>query len=143
MRKAYILSDQNVIIEVAKTNSDRFMLLMELIHTNDISTHQFFNIEFNLEDTRKKIIELLNERSDIALDLPSYVGRFTEEEIFVNFNFQGKSYKLCTTGFDNKIIFLLNIYMYVLENNIESKLKCKLLIVNNGKEFRDWLEKLQ
>lgn len=142
MRKAYILSDENKIIEVAKTNSDRFMLLMELIGINDISTNQFFNLEFNLEDIRKKIIGLLNERSNMPLDVPNYVGRFDEDEIFVNFIFQGKSYKLCTTGFDNKIIYLLNIYKYILESNLVSKLKCKLLIVNNGKEFRDYLEEL-
>ncbi|MDQ6530223.1 hypothetical protein [Flavobacterium sp. LHD-85] len=142
MRKVYILSERNKIIEIAKVNSDRFTLLIELIHldVSDINNNQFFNIEFNLKDIKKRIIELLDERSNLPLDIPNYIGRFSEEEIFINFDFEESSYKLCTTGFDNKIIFLLNIYMFMRENNLIDKMKCKLLIVNNTKEFRDWLD---
>jgi hypothetical protein len=73
-------------------------------------------VEFDIYKIENLINTLLYERSLKPLDIPDYEGRFSEDEIFEFRIFKEINLKLCNTGFDNKIIFLINIYESILKD---------------------------
>ena len=130
----YILNKKNALVEVGKISSERGDLMRILIDTfDDISSKEMtlFLINFELIKLKILIENLLSKRE---LKSPDYVGRFSEEEIFEKKEFDGIELRLCSTGFDNKIIFLINIYNSILKNEEPYY----LLFTNNHNEFREW-----
>lgn len=67
-------------------------------------------------------------------DNPDYGTRFKEEDIFSNLIYKDQSYKLCNTGYDSSIIFLIRIYNAGIENSNEFIIYTS----NNHREFEDW-----
>ncbi|MBF7089955.1 hypothetical protein IUY40_00120 [Flavobacterium sp. ALJ2] len=117
MKFFYILNKNNKLIEFGKISSERFILLESIIgkisYNSSLQLTSFF-IEIN--KVEKEINNLLRERNLNLIDTPDYEGRFLENEIFEIKQFKDEKLKLCNTGFDNKIIFLINIYNNLLEN---------------------------
>jgi hypothetical protein len=136
MKFFYIVNKTNKLVEFGKISSDRFLLL-ELISTNIfvfiLLKLKSFSIDINILE--KEIINLLIERNSNPPDIPEYKSNFSEDEIFEIKQFMGKEIKLCNSGFDNKIIFLINIYNSLLKD--ESPLF--LLFTNNHSEFTEWM----
>ena len=76
----------------------------------------------------------MNERNSKPLDIPDYEGRFLESDIFEIKIFENTELKLCNSGFDNKLIFLINIYNSVLKD--ESPYY--IMFTNNHREFEEF-----
>ena len=67
-------------------------------------------------------------------DNPDYGTRFKEEDVFTNMVYKNESYKLCNTGYDSSIIFLIKIYNAGIENSNNFTIYTS----NNHKEFGEW-----
>jgi hypothetical protein len=137
MKFFYILNNIERLIEVGKIDSDRGKLIKLLTYDfkeSDLIWCKLYPINFNLEKIKEMINDLLLERKSKPLDIPDYEGRFLESEIFEIKQFEEKELKLCNTGFDNQLIFLINIYNRALKN--ESPYY--LIFTNNHREFEIW-----
>lgn len=132
MRFIYIINKDNRLIDLCKIGSDRYEILVKLISFK--VQENLLPIEFKISKVERVINLLLNERNSKPLEIPDYKGRFLESEIFNIKKFKGEELKLCNTGFDNKIIFLINIYDSLLKN----EKPYYILFTNNNKEFNEW-----
>lgn len=132
MRFTYIINNQKHLIDWCKIPSERFNILKDITFF-DVKDG-LYPIEFNISKVEDLIDLLLIERHSKPLDIPDYEGRFSENEIFEMKNFKGIELKLCNTGFDNKIIFLINIYNSILKN----EKPYYLLFTKNHREFSEW-----
>lgn len=114
MKFVYILNCKNNLVEFCKINSERYDVLISL--TSFTLKEGLLPVEFDIYKIENLINTLLYERSLEPLDIPDYEGRFSEDEIFEFRIFKEINLKLCNTGFDNKIIFLINIYESILKD---------------------------
>lgn len=108
----YILNNKKELIDLCKIDSERYEVLKKVIPFE--IQEELLPIEFNIYKIEKLIDSLLIERNLKPLDVPDYKGRFLESEIFEIKKYKNEELKLCNSGFDNKIIFLLNLYNSVL-----------------------------
>ncbi|MFT3737203.1 MAG: hypothetical protein QM786_00415 [Breznakibacter sp.] len=135
MKFGFILNQNKNLIEVSRIRQPRFDLILKI---TGIIPKYLFPIEMDL--TTNQIINeidlLIAERETQPLDIPSYKGRFVEDEIFELRNYKGSVLKLCKTGFDNKIIFLLNI----LEITEKEKSKLYFFFAKDHKELREFID---
>ena len=141
MKFIYILSGQMEVIEVARINSERFSLLQQLLNFDlktAIKAGHLISIVINTLSIEKLLEFWLEERKKTPLDIPQYEGRFTEEEIFETKEFKGETLKLCNSGSDNIIIFLINLYNSTI-NQTEMERPHYLLFLNNHREYNEWL----
>jgi len=124
-------------VEVLKIDTERYFILEELIGIDLKSINSFngpIKISLNLSKMEAKLKSLLLERKMNPLDIPNYKGRFKEEDIFIEMKVLDENLRLCNTGFDNKIIFVTNLYNSI-ERNDETHY---LFFARNHKEYRDW-----
>lgn len=126
--RIYIYS--NKWIEVARINDPRYNLLREIVSFEPV-LHQAIAVQIPLEEVEKRVEEMLPNRLQ---DNPDYGTRFKEEDIFSNLIYKDQSYKLCNTGYDSSIIFLIRIYNAGIENSNEFIIYTS----NNHREFEDW-----
>ncbi|HUW05373.1 MAG TPA: hypothetical protein VMW01_03845 [Williamwhitmania sp.] len=136
MKFGFILNQDKNLIEVSRIRQPRFDLLLKI---TGINPKYLIPIEMNL--TKSQIINeidlLIAERETKPLDIPNYDGRFIEDEVFEFKNYKGNTLKLCKTGFDNLIIFLLNI----LEALEKGNSKLYFFFAKNHKELREFIDK--
>jgi hypothetical protein len=137
MKFFYILNKNNKLVEFGKISSERFISL-ELITESILYTPflELTSFSININKVEKKIIKLLTERNSNPLNISDYEGAFLENEIFEIKQFKEEKLKLCTSGFDNLIIFFINIYNSLLVNEEPYF----LLFANNNSEFNNWYE---
>jgi len=137
MKFFYILNGNKQLIEVGKIDSVRGNLIQLLTYNfniSDLEKCKLYLIKFNMGEIQKIITELLIERDSKLLDIPNYEGRFLENEIFENKKYNGTELKLCNSGFDNLIIFLINIY----DSMLKDEKPYYLMFTSNHREFEDW-----
>lgn len=140
MKFFYILNNQKKMITGGKINSSKAFLLESLgvIKFNDA---KYIPLKLHSINLNKSIIEsgvddLLLDRDSKPLDIPSYDKNFwREEDIFEWKRYKGKELKLCNTGFDSNIIFLINLYNSILKN----KSRHYIFLADNHKQFEDIL----
>lgn len=139
MKKVGIFDSFNSLIDVCRLPSVKYDLVISVIHNVDTKSlfQQKSHVKIDINLLVSKMEDLINKR-EININPPVYGNRFTEEQIFEKRSFKGNSYKLCRSGYDNRIIFLLNIY----ERLVSQKDTCiTLILFNNFKEFRDFLRR--
>lgn len=136
MKFGFILNQEKHLIEVSRIRQPRFDLILKI---TGIIPKYIIPIELNL--TKNQIINeidlLIAERETQPLDIPNYDGRFVEDEVFEFKNYKGNMLKLCKTGFDNLIIFLLNI----LESIEKGNSKLYFFFARDHKELREFIDK--
>ena len=130
MKFVYVLDSNKRLIDLCRIKSDRYAKLKELIYFEE-SEGLILAVDLDFAKIENLINDLLSERNLNALDIPEYGNRFLESEIFEVRKFKGVDLKLCNSGFDNTIIFLINIYNNILNNGVRHY----LLFINNHKEF--------
>lgn len=126
MRFIYIYNNKKW-VEIAKIGDPRYKLLREIVNFEPI-LHQTISVRISLGKVEKRIEEMLPFRLQ---DIPIYLD---EKYIFSNLVYKDKSYKLCNTGYDSFLIFLINIYNAGVENTDEFIVYSS----NNHKEFGEW-----
>ncbi|MDO4230218.1 MAG: hypothetical protein Q4C98_10415 [Capnocytophaga sp.] len=137
MSFVYIVSKDLNVIEIARKESDRYKLFLDIVDTSmsnlNLENH-FFLININTEKLKTKIDDLLKLRvEENAID---YKDRFEETDVFCEFIYNNTKYLLCNSGFDNQIIFLINILNYTKNNQ---NIYC--IIVKNNEIFRRLIKK--
>lgn len=139
MKFFYITNSKKKLITGGKIDSQRGLLFEALINAKldevIFSPLRSNQIYFDAITIEKKIDELIFERNLKPLDIPDYKGRFKEEEVFEWKQYKGKELKLCNTGFDSNIIFLINLYNSVIAN----KSLHYLFLADNHKQFGDMI----
>lgn len=134
MKFGFILNQDKNLIEVSRIRQPRFDLILKI---TGINPKHLIPIEMNL--TKSQIINeidlLIAERDTNPLDIPNYDGRFVDDEVFEFKNYKGKMLKLCKTGFDNLVIFLLNI----LEALEKENSKLYFFFARDHKELREFI----
>lgn len=130
----YILSDDFEIIDFAKSNSNRFNVLNQITDNSllGIQENQLISLKLDSKIIEYRIKQLLKSRID-KIDIPTFSGRFYDDDIFVKVRFNESTYELCNSGFDNQIIFLINIF-----NAIKNNQNIKFLLLDNHKDFKNW-----
>lgn len=120
MKIFYILNNKKKMITGGKIISQRGLLFESLINVKFLEANFFplrlNRIYLNAITVEKRIDELMMERNSKPLDIPDYKGRFREEEVFEWKQYKGEELKLCNTGFDSNIIFLINLYDSALKD---------------------------
>lgn len=131
----FVLSEEMDIIDFAREKSDRYNILSKIVNDGMISLAEnklcLLNIDKNTLES--SITNLLKSRSPNSID---YKDRFQKKEIFNKLNFKNNIYVLCNSGFDNQILFLINIFNYI-ENTSND---VYVLKVENHKAFRNFKE---
>ncbi|TDO72751.1 hypothetical protein EV143_10756 [Flavobacterium chryseum] len=136
MRFFYIINKDGNLVEFGKISSERFNLLESISHTIAITTFlEPIQCELDVIKVEKKIIDLLKKRKSIHLDI-DYIRNFSEDDVFEIKLFKNEKLKLCNSGFDNHIIFLINIY----DSLLKFQGPYNLLFSNNNMKFNNWLE---
>lgn len=130
----YILSKEMDVIDFAREKSDRYNILNEIVNEDIISIieNHLYPLNIDKHNLEYVIINLLKNRELDAYYI-DYKNRFQEDDIFSKIIFNNKTYTLCNSGFDNKILFLINIFNYIkdISENIY------ILKVKNHKIFKD------
>lgn len=137
MKFFYVLNNNKQLVEFGRGVSERGHLFESLINvkineTNFTPLH-CHRINLNSALIEKKITEILNERNSRPLDIPDYETRFREKDVFEFKQFKGEELKLCNTGFDNRIIFLINLY----NSALKSENPYYLVLADKHKQFED------
>ena len=110
MRFFSIMNKDGNLVEFGKMSSERFNLLESISQTIAITPFlEPIKCELDVTKVEKKIIDLLKKRKSIHLDI-DYIGNFPKDDVFEIKIFKNEKLKLCNSGFDNHIIFLINIY---------------------------------
>ncbi|MCC9064158.1 hypothetical protein [Flavobacterium piscisymbiosum] len=137
MKFFYILNNKNKSVEFGKITSERYKILKDLILSfNDQINCQVISI--NLSDVEKKIDKLIKEKINKYSDYPNQSNKFYEEiNLFILKTYKNKDYKFCNTGFDNNIIFLINIY----DSLLKDEKPYQLLFTSTHNEFNEWQSK--
>jgi hypothetical protein len=135
MKFGYILTQEKKLIEVSRIGQPRFDLILKI---TGVIPKYLVPIEIIL--TKNQIINeidgLIKKRKDKSFDIPNYKGRFTEDEVFEFKHYKNKKLKLCRSGFDNLIIFLLNI----LESIKNEDTKHYFFFAKDHKELREFID---
>ena len=119
MRFFYVINNNKQLIDVGKIDSAKGYLMQRLtcdFGKMGLEKNKRHLITIDIKEVKELIDDLLLERNSKPLDIPDYKGRFLESEVFMNKDFEGVNLKLCNTGFDHQIIFLINIYNSLLKN---------------------------
>jgi hypothetical protein len=138
MKFFFILNNENKSIEFGKTTSERYEILKKIAPLfNDQVVLQL--ISLNILDVEKLLKNLITERNLRHSDHPDHSNKFYKEiNLFVTKRYKNKDFLLCQTGFDNKIIFLINI----LDSLLKDEQPYHLLFTDNHKEFKEWQSKI-
>lgn len=133
MKFFFILNNKNKSIEFGKIKSERYEVLKKIASFfDDQITFQL--ITLNVLDIEKILEDLIAERSLKHSDHPNHNNKFYKEiNLFVTKRYKNTDFLLCQTGFDNKIIFLINI----LNSLLKDEQPYHLLFTNNHKEFKE------
>lgn len=134
MKFIYILSINNEVIEVCRFNQPRYQLLVQISKTEP-EYLKAIEVSFDKNILTNCLKEILSARKNVESDVPDHEGRFNAEEIYEWREYRGEKLKLCTSGPDNKIIFLLNIFDAINRH----KGKFYLYATENHKQLRDFL----
>jgi len=142
MKFVYVVSAKLRVIDLALIDSERSSILEKLVGVNIKNIIErgarVVNVDIDKSEVQKLLDSLLDVRMQYS-DIPDYKGRFTDEEIFIEMFYGENVLKLSRSGFDNNIIFLLNIF-----NSFSSSERLDypslLVFVKNHKEFRNWID---
>jgi hypothetical protein len=136
MRFFYIINKDSNLVDFGKISSERFNLLESISQTIPVTPFlELTQCELDVSKVERKIIDLLKKRKSIHLDV-DYMGNFSEDDVFEIKLFKNEKLKLCNSGFDNPIIFLINIF----DSLLKFQGPYNLLFSNNNMEFNNWLE---
>jgi hypothetical protein len=136
MRFFYIINKDSNLVDFGKISSERFNLLESISQTIPVTPFlELTQCELDVSKVERKIIDLLKKRKSIHLDV-DYMGNFSEDDVFEIKLFKNEKLKLCNSGFDNPIIFLINIF----DSLLKLQGPYNLLFSNNNMEFNNWLE---
>lgn len=137
MRLFYLINRDKKLVEFGKVSSERGHLLESFLNfklnKENFTLLQLKTVKIDSVKVENKIKELLNKRESIPSDVPDYKGRFNEEEVFEWKNFKEEKIKLCNTGFDSNIIFLINLY----DSALRDEEPHYIVLADNHKQFRD------
>jgi hypothetical protein len=106
----------NDVIDFCKIDSERFQFLKSILSKENEILKENKKINLSKEKLRKKINTLLNDRLNTK-NVIDFGNRFDEKYLYKTVAFDKNTFKLKTSGFDNLIIFGINIY-----NNIDNEL---------------------
>lgn len=132
--KIAFFDTNKTLVEVTRLQSDRYTKFLEVVSTDVRELNESQIVFLDKEVLKNKIIELLEERKSLPSDIPEYEGRFNEDEIFEYKRFNNQELKLCNTGRDNTIIFLINLF------NIQGD-HVYLMFAENFKKIREYQQK--
>jgi len=142
MKFVYVVSAKLRVIDLALIDSERSSILEKLVGVNIKNIIERGARVVNVDIDKSQVQKLLDSLLDVRMqysDIPDYKGRFTDEEIFIEMFYGENVLKLSRSGFDNNIIFLLNIF-----NSFSSSERLDypslLVFVKNHKEFRNWID---
>jgi len=129
----YLLTDKLAVIDFARLNSDRYHRLNTILNNGllNIIEDKLMCFEIDKEKLKDSIEFLLSNRQ--MNDFPEYEGRFSKEDLFIETQFENRTYSLCNSGVENSVIFLINLYNWIKINN---KVAC--LLVLNHQRFMLW-----
>jgi len=123
MKFVYIIDSDLNIIDIAGKGSDRLQIWNEILGRKqaDLDTlPPLTNVKILhhhlLEKLQLTLQYKINENASLPSDHSQWEGRFREEDVFVKKSIFGQTYKLYTTGRENTITFLANIYNFILQN---------------------------
>ena len=136
MKFLYILSSENKTVGVFRIAKPPSIIPKDKIQ-DVLNGANPTEIILNKRQIEMSIDELINLRKESSLYVPDYKGRFKEEEVFEHKTFKGKRLKLCNSGPDSYIIFLINL----LNSMTNDETRFKLLTVNNHREADSYLSK--
>jgi hypothetical protein len=140
VRYIFILSAEKDLLDVSTKDSGRHALLEKIIYPLAIDAEQLKGLVpvcFNAEKITENIEILLEQRTQMPPDLPSNYKDWPESHIFEKIEYKGQLYKLCTTGFDSRLIFLMRIDRS-LHDKEEKRQPRYLFYARNYKEFDNW-----
>jgi hypothetical protein len=140
MKIIHIVDQSLHLIEVAKEGSERMTIWNTILRRTANDFNQLHTLTL-LEVPEQNLIEKIqNALQEVLIvnamypnDYPKWKGRFQEDEVFVTKTIFSKEYKLCTSGRENTILFLANIYECLCKITT-----CKLfeVIGDNHKEIK-------
>ncbi len=134
MKFGYITTTNKEFVAVCRKGRPAFDFILKMTGIEPKYLHSV-PVLLNENLIHSEIQKRLEERKDIKDDIPTYSGRFKEEEVFVYKEYNDIKLKLCTTGFDNFIIFLITL----LESVDKTGLKHYFFYASNHREFTDYL----
>jgi hypothetical protein len=121
MKYYSIIDNKKSLIDFCRINSKRFELLKQITVSNISPPNDVENLVIDRVALEKIIENLLITREknwkDVIID---HGDRFSLEQIFIEKQYKGAVLKLYTSGYDNTIIFLLNILDAIYSNTILS-----------------------
>lgn len=133
MKFFYILNMENKSIEFGKITSERYEILKKISSSfDDQKDCQLINLSVN--EIENILEELIEERQLRPSDHPEHNKFHQEINLFITKTYKMKDLLLCQTGFDNKIIFLINIFNNLLKNENPYY----LLFTKNHRDFNEW-----
>ncbi|GAB4003006.1 hypothetical protein GCM10028807_62620 [Spirosoma daeguense] len=123
MKFAYIIDADLNIIDIAGKGSDRLQIWNEILgrsqadldNLKPLTIVKIFQHHL-LEKLQLTLQQKIKENASLPSDHSQWEGRFREEDVFVKKLILGQTYKLYTSGRENTIIFLANIYDFILQN---------------------------
>lgn len=141
---AYILSESFDVIDVYRKGSEREIEWLSIIEKSktsyDLNEKEGF---YTLSAT--EIVDTLNDSLLAYLqdhtpnsEETGWQGRFKEEEVFTSKVIFDKNYKLFTSGIDNIIDFLSNIYDAITKENPSQHIHILF-----GEDFKDLKHRLR
>ena len=137
MKKIGVFTSAKKLIGITRipsaTTDVLFLLLDDEVKKRLIKPMKIESLELNRERLCTEILSLLDKRKNLPLDIPEYEGRFSEDDIFDYLDFNGEKLKLCNSGKDTLIGFLIRIY-----NAIETNSELHLFFAQNSREIIDY-----
>lgn len=140
MTKVGVFNSKKKIIGRTEIPSERFENLFGLLNSDERNMvselRQLNYVKLDKNKLTSRIQFLLEQRSKLPDDTPEYEGKFREDDIFELIEFEGKKLKLCNSGRDSVIVFLINIY-----EALENSEGIYLFFGKNSREILDYEDK--
>ncbi|PRY28172.1 hypothetical protein CLV58_13029 [Spirosoma oryzae] len=124
MKFLYIVDATLRIVEVASRHSDRLQAWNQLLERNQSaldSRQPLSVVNVTTPELTQKVETTLREQLAIDASLPpdhsEWKGRFRKEDAFIDKEVFGRTYSLHNMGRDNTLLFLINIYQFLLQSD--------------------------
>ncbi|MBD2705292.1 hypothetical protein IC229_32035 [Spirosoma sp. BT702] len=122
MKFVYIIDVDLNIIEIAGKGSDRLQVWNEILSRSQADLDNLIPLTIVkilphplLEKLQLTLQQKIEENASLPSDHSQWEGRFKEEDVFVKKLIFGQPYKLYTSGRENTITFLANIYNFIMQ----------------------------
>lgn len=135
MNYFYILSKQKILIEGGKVDSERFLLLKKITDFEPYS-NILIAINIDLLKLEKEIDTLLKARQSKPIEFPTYMLFWEGIKHSEEYLYKNELIILYNTYTDNSLLFLMNIYIYITQDD-NLKKPCFLLLTKTRSEYEE------